>query len=74
MYEPNTWAQTPTWAVGGSELLPALELCHDSQAAPTRDSRMRSYSMLDSRKSTRWNRFGGSVPGCFRVTCRSWRV
>jgi serine phosphatase RsbU (regulator of sigma subunit) len=34
MYEPNAWTHTPSWAIAGSELLPALELCHDSQSSP----------------------------------------
>ena len=33
MCEANTWAQTPTWAIAGTELLPAIELCHDSRSS-----------------------------------------
>ncbi len=33
MYEANTWAQTPAWTIAGSELLPAIELCHDSRSS-----------------------------------------
>ena len=34
MYEPNIWTHAPSWAIAGSELLPALDLCHDSQSSP----------------------------------------
>ncbi len=34
MYESDARAQTPAWAVVGSELIPAIELCHESQSGP----------------------------------------
>ncbi len=38
MYEPNSRALTPAWAIAGPEMLPAIELYHDSQIRPDQKS------------------------------------